>query len=352
MLDRPKVIGLLVQVVLFHFITTNSIFAQRVENNGVTPLFSSEEPLPLKLSYSIKEVRYKTNDSTYLKTVIHYKESDEWDSVKVKIRARGNFRRINCYHVPIKLKFKKSHSEGTIFEGNKKLKLVLPCKEERNANDYVVKEFLAYKLYEVVSDVHFKTRLVELDFQEEKKQKVKSHSLKGILIEDIDLLAERVGGFELKKNMHPLNQDAERSIKNAFFQYMIGNTDFSARTQHNDKLLFVDECYSYVPYDFDMCGLVNASYATVSGLDNIPAEVASVTERVYKGYARDPVLMEEVRAMFLEKEADFLKKVDAIEMAFESQRQYEKARSYVLDFFAILKSDVAFSRNILEKVRY
>ena len=64
------------------------------------------------------------------------------------------------------MKIKKSSSKETLFEGNKKLKLVLPCKLESDLNDNIIKEYLAYKIYEVVSPYHFKTKIVDIQFRE------------------------------------------------------------------------------------------------------------------------------------------------------------------------------------------
>ena len=59
-----------------------------------------------------------------------------------------------------------------LFKGNKELKLVLPCLKEKNTNDNVIKELLAYKLFEVVSPYHFKTRLLDFTLSEQKGKKV------------------------------------------------------------------------------------------------------------------------------------------------------------------------------------
>ena len=67
-----------------------------------------------------KNLKKKTNDSTYLKTKLFYKTVDDtWNVIDVEIRKRGNFRLKNCYYAPIKIKVKKSNSKGTLFEGNK-----------------------------------------------------------------------------------------------------------------------------------------------------------------------------------------------------------------------------------------
>ena len=132
-----------------HFV--GAIFAQELVNtdqdNQVTELFLTNDPIPVKLRYSNKVLRKETNDSTYIDSEIEYMTSDDsWKTLEVKIRARGNYRRENCYFPPVKMKIKKSVSAGTLFEGNKKLKLVLPCVLQNDYNDKVLKEYMAYKL--------------------------------------------------------------------------------------------------------------------------------------------------------------------------------------------------------------
>ena len=76
------------------------------------------------------------------------------------------------------MKIKKSNYKNTIFDGNKKMKLVLPCRTDDEKNDNILKEYLAYKVYELVSPYHFKTRRVNIEFTEPKGKKEKKYSLK------------------------------------------------------------------------------------------------------------------------------------------------------------------------------
>ena len=46
-----------------------------------------------------------------------------------------------------------------------------------------------------------------------------------------------------------------------------------------------------MPYDFDLCGLVDASYAIV----NSTLGISSVRDRKYRGFKRDESLLEKVR---------------------------------------------------------
>jgi len=319
----------------------------------VTRLFSSTEVLPIKLVYSNKEMRNETNDSTYLKSELVYQsESGSWDTLAVKLRARGNNRRENCYFPPVKIRIKKSVRAGTLFEGNKKLKLVLPCLIQNDNNDNVLKEYMAYKLYEIISPFHYKTRRVSIDFTEVRRNKTVNHKLKGILIEDIDLVAERHNGKELKRAVHPMEQDNICSVQNDFFQYMIGNTDFSVTYQHNEKLIFTrDKKTMPVPYDFDMSGLVNASYSVVSQVQNETLSITSVTQRLYRGFRRNPSIYEKVRQEFLSKKTQMFQIIDGLESSFDNPREFTAARDFIAEFFPVIADDTKYKSRILNKAR-
>ncbi|MBT8282544.1 MAG: hypothetical protein KJO86_02310, partial [Muriicola sp.] len=62
------------------------------EKKKTTKLFREQETLPIKLRFSNKEMKKKTNDSTYLFSKLLFKEKEQWDSIDVKMRARGNYR--------------------------------------------------------------------------------------------------------------------------------------------------------------------------------------------------------------------------------------------------------------------
>ena len=140
--------------------------AMAQSENKSTLLFQSHAPLKVKLSYSNKEMKKKNNDSTLINTTLSYQQDNVWKTVQVSLRARGNFRRSKCYFPPIKIKIKKSNGKETLFEGNKSLKLVLPCLLEKEKNDNILQEYLAYKFYENISPYHFKTRRVDVTFDE------------------------------------------------------------------------------------------------------------------------------------------------------------------------------------------
>jgi len=341
--------------ILFFIVLCNYSYAQKTEeltkSKKVSALFMSQDLLPLKLSFSLKNIKKNTNDSTYIKTDLSFLTPEGvWDSLEVGLRTRGNFRLQNCYFPPVKIKIKKSASKGTLFEGNKKLKLVLPCLMNKDKNDYIIKEYMAYKLFEASSPYHFKTRLVDISFTEIKGKKTKVHNLKGILIEDDKKIAKRFDGKVVDRRVHPLGQEPVSSVRNAFFQYMICNTDYSTMVQHNEKLLFINNKFTPLPYDFDMCGLVNPSYGVVSVVNDEPL-VSSITERLYRGFKRDPKIIEQIRNECLENKIKLLDVVDSLAPYFDDPKQFSKAKNLIADFFDIIHDDAKFNKEITAKLR-
>lgn len=315
-------------------------------------LFMNRQILPLKLSYSNKDIKKNTNDSTYITSDLSYQLADgSWENFEVKLRARGRNRLKNCYYAPIKIKIKKSIAAGTLFEGHKKLKLVLPCLRQKDKNDNVVKEYMAYKLYEIISPYHYKTRLVSIDFTEISGTKTKNHKLVGFLMEDIKKIANRYKGQVVKRSIHPLNMDNICSVQNDFFQYMIGNTDFSVAYQHNEKLLFIDKKIFPVPYDFDMSGLVDASYSVVSVVQNEKLNISDVKQRLYRGFKRDEAFYQKVRKEFLDNQTEMLEIIDRLELHFDDPKEFSMAKNFIVSFFKVMVKDQKFDKNILRKAR-
>jgi len=326
--------------------------SQSSESKPVTKLFRSQETLPLKLSFSNKEIKKKTNDSTYINSIVSYAEKDgTWKELEVELRVRGLFRLNHCYFPPLKMKIKKSQSEGSIFEGNKKLKLAIQCSPKKGTNDYIIKEYMAYKLYEIISDYHYKVRLADIAFTEVKKSENKNFEFMGFIIEDTKKVAKRFDGNVMKRNVHPMAQDALESVHNSFFQYMIGNTDFSTYVQHNEKILYVNKKIVPLPYDFDMSGLVDASYATISETNDEPLPISSVKERLYRGFKRDPNVIAQVRQEFLDKKGETMAVIDSLEPLFENPKQFSTAKSYILKFYRVMEDDKLYRQEIINRLR-
>ena len=326
------------------------LFSFGQNSDGYTLLFQNEEPLKIKLKYHNKNLKKEIIDTILFDSQISYEQDGVWKDLDVKLRSRGNFRRNTCYWVPVKVKVKKSAAKGTIFEGNKSLKLVLPCMKEPDNNDNIMKEYIAYKLYEQISPYHFNARRVDVDFTEtygRKDKERKMVQLKGFLIEDDDIVAKRFDGKVVDRFIHPLAMDAETSVQNAFFNFLIGNTDISVAYQHNAKLLYIGKRLIPLSYDFDMTGFVNPSYATV----NETLGIKTVKDRVYRGFKRDGSILESVRQHYISKKAELTSILEAHASQFDNEREYKETYEFLNSFYEVLENDKKFKSEILDAAR-
>lgn len=311
-------------------------------------LFYETNPLEVALEFSSEEVRKNTNDTTLIKMPLVYYHENKWDTLNVSIRARGNFRRSTCFFPPLKMEIKKKERKETLFENYKNTKIVFPCLIQQEMNDNVLQEFIAYKLFERISPYHFRTRALTLNYTDLKDGIKKKYKLRGFLIEDDSRIAKRTNNATVyKKYIHPKALNAEGAIQNSLFQYFLGNTDFSMAYQHNGKLIQVGEAVVPVPYDFDISGWVNPSYAVA----NTALGINTVRDRVYRGYTRDLEVMQKVRNQYLEAAPDFYDIISCYESEFDQPEEFEHLMAYTRSFFETLANDALFQKEVIEKMR-
>ena len=316
-----------------------SLDAQEIKN---TPLFSSQEPLNIKLKISFKELKKKTNDSTYMDGVLYYEKSKSvWDSITVDLRTRGDFRLKECFFSPIRVKIKKKDAKGTIFEGNKALKLVLPCKKTKDNNTLVLREFICYKIYETLTPYTFNTRLLSIDLWEGSGKNDKEYLISGFFIEDDDLVADRHGAVVKEKlNLHPLAMHDTTTVRHDLFQYFIANIDWSTTFMHNAKIIQTRDPFRNIPltYDFDQSGFVDAPYAVL----NPEFNMTDVKDRVYRGFCReDNAVVYYVRNQFIELEPRIRAILASYQTDFE-EKDFASTEKFVAEFFEIMKDDKKF----------
>lgn len=312
-------------------------------------LFKTDDPLPIKMAFSVKDLRKNTNDSTYMDSFLMIESTPgQWDSIPLEMRTRGNFRLDNCFYPPIRIKFKKKQIDGSVFEKNKSLKLVMPCQRGKGSDSFIGKEFLAYQLLEDITQYYFETRLVKIKFTNLDDKKGEEIELLGFLIQDDDEVADRFDGKILEgRKIPPSFMQDSATVRQDFFQFMIGNTDFSTLFLHNQKVLQLpDETVIPLAYDFDMSGLVNPPYAQV----NTQLGIKSITDRLYRGFCRDETFLEVIRQEFLAKENQFWSTVDR-NRVYLSEADQKITRNFLEGFFDVLKNDRLFKEKIIQACR-
>lgn len=315
------------------------------------PLFASSEVLDVRLSTDVDRVK-KDRDEDFEEQpgVLSYLGPDG-DSVRldVQVRTRGNFRRErrNCNFPPLRVNIRTSQAEGTVFEGEDKLKLVTPCHDSRgNYERYVLREYLAYRLFEVLTPRAFRTRLLRITYEDVTGEQ-DPRTLYAFFLESEERLAQRLGGVVREiPQLHPLATDPEYSTLVALFQLMIGNTDWSPVAFHNTIALRDGEGrYLTVPYDFDFSGLVDARYAA----PDPSLGTKTVKERLYRGFCRHDVDVAAVAAGILERRPAVDATVESLSYLDDGQRR--DVLRYLEGFWRILESEGRFDREVVRPCR-
>lgn len=312
------------------------------------PLFNDEEILRFKLTGRLREILSDRGENvSYHPMLLQYKKKDSTTvSIPLQVRARGHFRRRkeNCTMAPLLLNIEKSAKlKSTLFEKQDKLKLVTPCK----GDEYVIKEYLVYKLYNLFTPKSFKARLVQVEFEDSlQKRKPETHYC--MLVEDENKLAKRNGFIIADTKMISMEAlDPEEFTRAAVFQYMIGNTDWSVPYLHNIKLIKKDSMHipDPIPYDFDHSGIVSAPYAMPAEQLNLP----SVRDRLYRGYCQNISAFNNTIAEFNRLKDDIYKVYTSCTLL--DPKDIKTATRYLDDFYKIINNPKTAERAFTEPCR-
>jgi len=252
-----------------------------------THFFEDTALLHITLRYDITafmKTKAKQEERYFPAELVIYPDKSDSIVKSIRLKSRGNFRKQFCYFPPIHLNFKTDSMKGKDAEAITKIKLVTHCKSSKLYEQYVLKEYLAYRIYNLLTENSFKVRLVRISYEDTGKKQL--HFTKyGFLIEPVKLLAQRQECLEVEvKGLKPYNYVREDLDRIAVFNYMIGNTDWRLSAGHNLKFFKSNDPFrrelNVVPHDFDYSGLVNTDYA-------IPQEwsvAETVVERDYLGF--------------------------------------------------------------------
>lgn len=255
-------------------------------------LFSSDSVLAFTLMTSFTRILADRGDTTKAHPAqLHYQDPQGTTvTLPVKLQVRGNFRRLwnNCSFPPLYLDVPKKKAGQTLFANHNKMKLITHCEGE----EYVVHEYLVYRLYNLLTDYSFRARLCRVSYVDSAGKRP-TETRWGFLLEEEPRLVKRTGALPNKlRQISMANTDSLHMATLAVFEYLIGNTDWSVPYRHNIRLLTIPSIRNPVPvpYDFDLSGIVEAFYARPS--ENIG--IASVRERVYRGISYPSALFHQV----------------------------------------------------------
>ncbi len=258
------------------------------QNAHGTNLFDSEEILKVNLQGPLATlVKNKHGREEF-----DFTFSTSTEKHLVKVQARGNSRKRICQSPPLRINFSRKRVKDTLFHGQNKLKLVTQCDNTDASRSNLLEELAAYKIFNLISEVSFKTRLLEITYVDTSKARLQNkkglnHTQYAFLIESESTLAQRLGGTPHKSRGISLDSlDDTQEARVYVFQYLIGNTDWSLVALkddsccHNANLIELNDSIYYVPYDFDLSGMVNASYA----YPDPSLGIRHVKQRLFRGF--------------------------------------------------------------------
>jgi len=320
-------------------------------------LFSNNTEMAITLSGPWRDIqRNIKKDKLYPAQITYTTASGEQSTIDVEVAPRGISRRYKtCKFPPLKIHFNKEEMKGTEFRGNKSLKLVAYCHLNKKYEQYNTKEYLAYRIFNLITDFSFRVQPLKVTYvdSEGKNDTITRFSF---LIEDADEVADRHDMEKLTISRVPHTKlDAVETSNVSLYQYMIGNLDWAAtggpdkdKCCHNSKIIApdMDAIPKFVvPYDFDSSGIVNAHYAAP------PAElkVRTIRQRLFRGFCAHNATLPQAVERFQNKKPEILALFN------DDPNLTDKTRAntlkYIEDFYEIIDNPKKFKKNITDKCR-
>jgi len=326
----------------------SALHAQGALADSVAPLFASYETLDLTLTADFRSIdRDRGEERQEHQATLSYADPDGGvTSLGVKLRTRGNFRlaRSVCEFPPLRLEFAEQSLGSTVFAGQDKLKLVTHCQDKSDQYEqYVLKEYLVYRMYGLLTSRSFRVRLARIAYVQTGAEQ-DTLTEYAFFVEDADQMAARNRATVApSEGIHGSDTDDAQATLFEVFQYFVGNTDWSVSALHNVVLLLREgnPIPVIVPYDFDWSGVVDARYAVPP-----PAlRTYSVRERVCIGPCRPLVDVTRVVRLFNTHRTDiydlFLNQTGL------SRRSLERSLEYFDAFFECVNDDRCLRRELI-----
>ena len=313
-------------------------------------LFDSDAPLRLRIAVDLKAL---VNDRDSVEAEDHPAVLTYWVgdappvSLNVKLKTRGHWRRQrqNCDFPPLRLNFPESKVDGTIFANQDKLKLTTPCRPDRRAyEEYVLREYLVYKVYNLLTPLSPRARLARTTYVDT-AGRMDSLTTDTFLVEDAEQMAARNGGELLDlRGAQFSDMDSLQLGLMGVFLYMIGGTDWSLSGRHNIDLVRGPQGLTYpVAYDFDWSGIVNTGYARPDS--RLP--IRSVRQRLYRGGCLSEGHWKAVLTVFREQKAAIYALYEGL--ADLPPRYVGDTHRYLDDFYQVIDDPGKVSKELIRR---
>jgi hypothetical protein len=314
------------------------------------PLFASSDPIHIVIQAPLRDLIRNRSNSAVQGTLT----DPAGQPLQVALSPRGITRRSAdiCEFPPLRVRFTGATPATSVFAGQRSLKLVTHCRNSSSFQQYVLLEYAAYRIYNLLTPHSFRVRLANIDYRDSDGKPIVSRI--GYFLESLGDVAKRNGMNETHgPNMIPLaDLNPADSARYALFQHMLANHDWSMRAGpagsdccHNAELIgpLAPGGTIPIPYDFDFSGFVGAPYATPP--DQL--RISSVRQRVYRGYcAHNADVIAQARQM-LAARPQMIAAISSTPGL--DQRTQSRAISFLDGFFADIASDDAVNTKLLKR---
>jgi hypothetical protein len=316
-------------------------------------LFASHDLLQLTLEAPIEQViraaRGDRDDAEH-PGVLHAGDR----AIPIRLSAFGKSRLRVCKLPPLRITLDSSEAAGTAFDGEETVWLVTHCAAFDGSERFVLLEYLVYRMYGLVTEPALSVRLAEIQYRDTSSRARPKPGL-AFFVEDINRAAARHGLEWLTIERQRLDDlDRPELSLLSFFQFMIGNTDWSVlrgpegeRCCHNVAVLGDPASGSrhLLPFDFDCSGVVNAPYAQPS----VRLGISDVTQRRYRGFCANsehlPKSIARLQGLKLQIEGLLA------DPSLPHSRARATAGKYISQFFRIIRKPKKVEKQIRRRCR-
>jgi len=333
--------------------TTLIVLVAAVGNADELPMFASHDVLNITFEVPMTTITREAEDRPVVQGEMHYTAADgQVVTLPLSMTTRGKSRLEYCRFPPLTVNVKRKQVAGTLFAGQKKLKLVTRCRSGSSFERYLHQEFGIYRAFNVLSDHSFRVRMLQVTYRDTEGKR-DDEMQPGFFIESDNEVAARSGMEKLKvSRINSAQLDPAHASKFSLFQFLVANTDWSMikgpgdeSCCHNGKVIITpgsQDGWMVLPYDFDQAGLINTRYS-------IPAEglgIRTVRQRLFRGRCRNISQLENTISLFNEHRAEIERELLPEALQGGSRKGAVK---YIDDFYKIINDPKQREKKIADK---